>query len=167
MSERRSRKRLFNIVDIIIILLVIVAGIVGAKLFLGGGAEEIAAGETKTYSYVVTGHGVVEETVNFPEIGGKAFNSSTSAYLGTVTEVSAVPYTETMYNRETEAYEKAVSMDITPEPDTIIRVNMLWYPSSTYVDMEPQDLTALNPSEREGFTVVEWGGEKYERGIFK
>ncbi len=106
MSERRSRKRLFNIVDIIIILLVIVAGAVGAKLFLGGGAEEIAAGETKTYSYVVTGHGVVEETVNFPEIGGKAFNSSTSAYLGTIKEVSAVPYTETMYNRETEKYEK-------------------------------------------------------------
>ena len=106
MSERRSRKRLFNIVDIIIILLVIVAGLVGAKLFLGGGAEELGAAQTKTYSYVVTGHGVVEETVNFPEIGGKAFNSSTSAYLGTVTEVSAVPYTETMYNRETETYEK-------------------------------------------------------------
>ena len=68
---------------------------------------------------------------------------------------------------QTEAYEKAVSMNITPEPDTIIRVNMLWYPSTTYVDMEPQDLTVLNPSEREGFTVVEWGGEKYERGIFK
>ena len=106
MSERRSRKRLSNIVDIIIILLVIAAGIVGAKLFLGGGAQEMAAANTKTYSYVVKGHGVVEETVNFPKIGGKAFNSSTSAYLGTVTEVTSEPYTETMYNRETETYDK-------------------------------------------------------------
>ena len=66
---------------------------------------------------------------------------------------------------QTESYESAVSMNITPEPDTVIRVNMLWYPLNSYVDMEPQDLTALNPSEREGFTVVEWGGEKYGRGI--
>lgn len=106
MSERRSRKRLFNIVDIIIILLVIAAGIVGAKLFLGGGTEGGAAANTKTYSYVVTGYGVVEETVKFPKIGGKAFDSSTSAYLGTVTEVTSEPYTETMYNRDTEKYEK-------------------------------------------------------------
>lgn len=106
MSERRNRKRLFNIVDIIIILLVLVAGGMGAKLFLGGGAGQMGAADTKIYSYVVTGYGVVEETANFPTIGGKAFDSSTSAYLGTVTEVSAVPYTETMYNRETETYEK-------------------------------------------------------------
>lgn len=106
MSERRSRKRLFNIVDIIIILLVIVAGIVGAKLFLGGGAQEAASVNTKTYSYVVTGHGVVEETANFPKVGSKAFNSSTSEYLGTITEVSTEPYTEIMYSRETEKYEK-------------------------------------------------------------
>ena len=105
MSERR-KKRLFNIVDIIIILLVIVAGIVGAKLFLGGNEEAAGTAGTKTYSYVVTGHGVVEETVNFPKIGSKAFNSSTSEYLGIVTEVEAVPYTETMYNRTTEKYEK-------------------------------------------------------------
>ncbi|MCR4702055.1 MAG: hypothetical protein K5665_00135 [Saccharofermentans sp.] len=62
---------------------------------------------------------------------------------------------------QTDSYESAVSMDITPEPDTVIRVNMLWYPSNSYVDMEPQDLTSINPSEREGFTVVEWGGEEY------
>ena len=66
---------------------------------------------------------------------------------------------------QTEAYEDAASLEITPAPDTVIRVNMLWYPVSSYVDMEAQDLTALNPDTREGFTVVEWGGEKYERGI--
>ena len=66
---------------------------------------------------------------------------------------------------QTEAYENAASLEITPAPDTVIRVNMLWYPVNSYVDMEAQDLTALNPDTREGFTVVEWGGEKYERGV--
>ena len=66
---------------------------------------------------------------------------------------------------QTEPYEDAASLEITPAPDTVIRVNMLWYPVNSYVDMEAQDLTALNPDTREGFTVVEWGGEKYERGL--
>ena len=66
---------------------------------------------------------------------------------------------------QTEAYEDAASLEITPAPDTVIRVNMLWYPVNSYVDMEAQDLEALNPDVREGFTVVEWGGEKYERGV--
>ena len=66
---------------------------------------------------------------------------------------------------QTEAYENAASLEITPAPDTVIRVNMLWYPVNSYVDMEAQDLEALNPDTREGFTVVEWGGEKYERGV--
>ena len=66
---------------------------------------------------------------------------------------------------QTEPYEDAASLEITPAPDTVIRVNMLWYPVNSYVDMEAQDLEALNPDVREGFTVVEWGGEKYERGV--
>lgn len=64
---------------------------------------------------------------------------------------------------QTAAYENVVSHYITPEPDTIITVNMLWYPSNTLVSIEPQDLTEINPSERSGFTVVEWGGEKYRK----
>ena len=66
---------------------------------------------------------------------------------------------------QTSAYENAVSHYIAPEPDTVITVNMLWYPSNTPVSIEPQDLTGINPSERKGFTVVEWGGEKYRKVI--
>ena len=42
-----------------------------------------------------------------------------------------------------------------------MRINMLYYPSSEYVVMEPQDLAGMNPSleDRSGFTLVEWGGE--------
>lgn len=64
---------------------------------------------------------------------------------------------------QTSAYENAVSHYFAPEPDTVIIVNMLWYPSNTPVSIEPQDLTGINPSERKGFTVVEWGGEKYRK----
>lgn len=66
---------------------------------------------------------------------------------------------------QTYAYEDAASMDISPVPDTVIRVNMLWYPSDSFVEMKEPDLKSMNPAERSGFTVVEWGGEKYERGI--
>lgn len=103
----KSRKLfgIFNIVDVILILLVIAAGLIGAKMFLGGGTGQTAA-ETKTYSYVVMGQEVVKETADFPVVGGNAYNSSTSAYLGIVKEVKTEPFTETMFNRATGKYEK-------------------------------------------------------------
>ena len=62
---------------------------------------------------------------------------------------------------QTTAYTDAAGLDVTPSPDVTVRVNMLYYPSSEYVVMEPQDLAGMNPSleDRSGFTLVEWGGE--------
>jgi len=68
---------------------------------------------------------------------------------------------------QTAAYKDVSGLKIDPKPDTVIRVNMLWYPVNTYVDMKPQDLDVINPSERKGFTVVEWGGEKYRKPVFQ
>lgn len=104
----KSRKvfGVFNIVDIILILAVIVVGIVGAKMFLGGSGEADTAAEAKTYSYVVMGQEVLDETTEIPVVGGNAYNSSTSAYLGTVKEVTAEPFTETLYDKETGKYQK-------------------------------------------------------------
>ena len=65
---------------------------------------------------------------------------------------------------QTTAYEDVSKLIVSPEPDTVIRVNMLWYTSDKPIAIEPQDLTSLNPSERKGFTVVEWGGEEYKKG---
>lgn len=56
---------------------------------------------------------------------------------------------------QTEAYTRAAEMEITPQPDTLIRVFMAWYPSQTWVKLPAQTLTA---PQRTGFTVVEWGG---------
>ncbi|MEE5991427.1 MAG: hypothetical protein V3G41_12175, partial [Lachnospiraceae bacterium] len=52
---------------------------------------------------------------------------------------------------QTAAYKDVSGLKIDPKPDTVIRVNMLWYPVNTYVDMKPQDLDVINPSERKGF----------------
>ena len=96
----------FNIVDIILILVVIAAAAVGAKMFLGGGSSTEKAAETKTYSYVVMGQEVLDETAEFPVVGGNAYNSSTSAYLGTVKEVATEEFTETVYDKETSKFHK-------------------------------------------------------------
>ena len=54
-----------------------------------------------------------------------------------------------------EAYTDLAKLEITPTPDTLIRVFMTWQPSESYVNLEEQFLTA---PERIGFTAVEWGG---------
>lgn len=56
-----------------------------------------------------------------------------------------------------EAYTDCAVLDVSPEPDTVIRVFMAYYPSEKAVDIPVQQLTA---PERVGFTVVEWGGSE-------
>lgn len=97
---------IFNIVDILLILIVIIVGIVGGRMLLGGRSAAEGGADTKTYSYVVMGEEVVAETANFPVVGGNAYESSTSTYLGTVKDVKTEPFTETMFNRTTGKYEK-------------------------------------------------------------
>ena len=70
------------------------------------------------------------------------------------------PYNVIAFQGET--YEEVAKLDVDPLPDTVVRVNMLFYGSDEYVNMEEQDLSSMNPSvsEREGFVLVEWGGGK-------
>lgn len=56
---------------------------------------------------------------------------------------------------QTDRYTNGAALNVTPAPDTIIRVFMAWAALDAPVDIEPQRLTA---PERDGFTVVEWGG---------
>lgn len=65
---------------------------------------------------------------------------------------------------QTKAYEEVAALHVSPRPDTVIRVNMLWYSSKVKVNIRPQELGSMNPAERKGFTVVEWGGEEYKKG---
>lgn len=54
-----------------------------------------------------------------------------------------------------KAYTDSAKLEITPKPDTVIRVFMAWKGFDEYIEIEPQELSS---PERKGFTVVEWGG---------
>ena len=53
------------------------------------------------------------------------------------------------------AYTDSAELTIDPAPDTVIRVFMAWKGLDQPEKITPQELTAV---ERNGFTVVEWGG---------
>lgn len=56
---------------------------------------------------------------------------------------------------QTDAYEDVAKLEITPSPDTLIRVFMVWQGVDEFVNLPEQTLSA---PERQGFTAVEWGG---------
>lgn len=56
---------------------------------------------------------------------------------------------------QTDAYTEAAKLEITPSADTVIRVFMTWKSSDEFINIPNQNLSA---PERNGFTVVEWGG---------
>jgi len=56
---------------------------------------------------------------------------------------------------QTDAYTDAAQLQVSPQPDTVIRVFMAWRASENYTELPQQELTA---PPRKGFTVVEWGG---------
>lgn len=58
---------------------------------------------------------------------------------------------------QTTAYTDGAKLEITPAPDSLLRVFMAYYPSETEVEIPAQ---TFEPFVREGFTVVEWGGSQ-------
>jgi hypothetical protein len=54
-------------------------------------------------------------------------------------------------------YTNSAKLNITPTPDSMLRIFMTYIPLENAVDIEPQQLDTF---ERKGFTVVEWGGSK-------
>lgn len=56
-------------------------------------------------------------------------------------------------------YEEYAKLNITPHPDSILRVMMVYEPLNKPIEIKEQELKQF---ERKGFTVVEWGGTKVE-----
>ena len=54
-----------------------------------------------------------------------------------------------------KAYTDSAVLDISPQPDSVLRVFMAWKSLDKAVDIEPQEFDSF---QRSGFTVVEWGG---------
>ena len=54
-----------------------------------------------------------------------------------------------------EAYRESAKLIVDPAPDSMLRVFMAWKPAEQNIPIEPQE---FEPFDRDGFTVVEWGG---------
>jgi|GEM_PF-796107 len=52
-------------------------------------------------------------------------------------------------------YEKSALLDISPKPDSLLRVFMVYKPLKDYIEIPEQELESFN---RKGFSVIEWGG---------
>ena len=62
-----------------------------------------------------------------------------------------------------DAYTDFAKLNITPKPDSLLRIFMAYVPLEEAVDTEPQQLETF---ERKGFTVVEWGGIEIKSQIY-
>ncbi len=60
---------------------------------------------------------------------------------------------------QTEQYEKNAALDIDPVPDSLLRIFMVYEECDPGTVIEPQEFESF---ERNGFTVVEWGGSHAE-----
>ena len=54
-----------------------------------------------------------------------------------------------------EEYNENAKLEITPTPDSILRVMMVYKPLDKHIEIKEQKLEKW---ERKGFAVVEWGG---------
>lgn len=57
----------------------------------------------------------------------------------------------------TEEYTQNAALEITPAPETLIRVFMVYKPLENSIDIPTQKLKQMS---RKGYTVVEWGGKQ-------
>ena len=58
---------------------------------------------------------------------------------------------------QSDAYTDSAKLDITPAPDSMLRIFMTYVPLEEAAEIQPQQLDTF---ERKGFTVVEWGGSE-------
>lgn len=54
-----------------------------------------------------------------------------------------------------QKYEELAKLEITPKPDSILRLFMVYKPLDKYIEIKEQEISQF---KRTGFTVIEWGG---------
>lgn len=57
----------------------------------------------------------------------------------------------------TEEVNKIMPLEVNPNPDTVIRILMIYKPLNKKINVKEQKI--ITP-ERKGFTLVEWGGTR-------
>jgi len=58
-----------------------------------------------------------------------------------------------------EEYDDKAKLTIDPEPDSVLRVFMVFKPLDEKIEVTPQE---ISPFSRTGFAVIEWGGAEIE-----
>jgi hypothetical protein len=113
-----------------------------------------------TNGYVISGSEVrafLEEKLEFLGLNYREANEFLIYWLPKL-EVNAYNAIYFAYDE----YEAISELNISPAPETLIRIMMLYEPLNAPIDLKPQDLEKA--PERKGFTAVEWGG--MEGGFF-
>lgn len=72
--------------------------------------------------------------------------------------LEANPYNVISFQKE--AYTATAPLEVSPAPDSMLRVFMAFYGCNSYVEMVPQEFEEFH---RVGFTVVEWGGAEVKK----
>ncbi len=67
-----------------------------------------------------------------------------------------------MIHFSTTQYEEIAKLKIKPEPESIIRIMMVFKPLDYPIKIKKQNLNSLG-KERKGYTIVEWGGHPLPR----
>lgn len=76
-------------------------------------------------------------------------------------ELEHSPYN--LIHFSTTAYTEQAPLYITPAPETLIRVFMVYQPLNVPITVAHQTLPKV---ERHGYTVVEWGGKRAQQPLF-
>lgn len=119
-------------------------------LFWEGGARPIWEFES---GFVVKGsetESFLREKLAYLGLTPREYNDFITYW---VPKMQNSPYNLIMF--ADEQYEELAPLTVTPEPDSVVRVHMVYMPLDEPSEVPEQELT---PMERDGFTVVEWGG---------
>lgn len=104
--------------------------------------------------YVVSGTDVrvfLEDKLEFLGLNYKEANEFLIYWLP---KLEVNPYNAIYFAYD--EYEAVSALTISPAPETLIRIMMLYEPLNAPIDLKPQVLQKA--PERKGFTAVEWGG---------
>ena len=99
----------------------------------------------------------LREKLEYIGLKGKEINEFIQYWLP---YLSSTPYTQVSF--QWEEYTAPYPLEITPKPDSLIRLFVVFRPLNEKVEIPEQDLSAHH-YERKGFTAIEWGGTMMEQ----
>ncbi len=105
MVRENKKKIKFNFIDVIILVIVILALILGYKLVIGKSTKTVE-NNTTPITFTIEGKEVAKEICDKIIVGSKAFNSATGEYLGVIKDVTYNNSTKIEYNPVKDVIEK-------------------------------------------------------------